>query len=361
MWVWLEGRRLVPLALAVSALALAAACLGACRVSVEKEDPGATLRGVELVERLPKEPLAVWIVGMEDPLAGFNETLDFVELMVGSGAAGNDEPTVEQRLQALDEALGISIREDLLAHVGSELGVALDLQQIDPLVTGAAGGKPDLPSSLGGSGVVFLVTDEEAVKSSLDTVFETAGARRSEEGDLQIARFPIPGLGAMSGQAEPPSVAVYYGVRNDAAALGLSDAWVQGALDGLAEEARLTAGADFVRVFETLDDEPQSLSYLNLPKLRTVIDSSAMLKMVLSSNPQARKMMDVFLTDEAMGIGIGQTVVELEQGARTTSFGPTWMAGGPKMMGLLAATGMQNLVEAVERGRRLREQQDLSP
>jgi hypothetical protein len=170
---------------------------------------------------------------------------------------------------------------------------------------------------------------------------------------VRVARFalrlPLPQQ--RSPGAEPPSAPVYFGVRNDAAAMGLSEGWVRGALDGLPEPRRLAAGADFQKVFAPLDERPKALSYLNLPRLRRVIESSNMLRMVLSSNVQARRMMEVFFTEEGMGVGIGQTIVELEDGARTTTFGPEWMAGGPKMIGLVAATVMQNAVEGLGRGR----------
>jgi hypothetical protein len=284
---------------------------------------------------------------MDDPVAGFNEMLDMVELLASPGEGGLSADTAEERMKALDEALGISVRDDLLAHVGGEMAVAIDLQGVDPLVSGALSGRLDVAQALGGSGIAFLVTDESAVERSLVTMLERAGAQIAEEEGLRVARFPLRVPTAGAGGMQPPAIAAYFGVRGGTAAVGVSRPWVNGALDGVEPGGRLADGADFTRVFEALDRQPEALSYLNLPKLRNVVESSGLLQMALSSNPRTRKMVEVFVNEETMNVGIGQTIVETGPGARTSTFGPSWMAGGPKLLGLVAATAMQSVADAV--------------
>jgi hypothetical protein len=335
---------------------LAALSLTACGPSgVEEQRAAGPVEGLQLLERLPSDPVAAWVVGMDDPVAGFNEMLDMVELLASPAEGGLSAATVEERMRALDEALGISVRDDLLAHVGSEMAVAIDLQGIDPLVSGALSGRLDVAQALGGSGLAFLVTDESAVEQALIAMLERGGAETTEEDGLRVARFPLPlaGAGAGAGGAEPPAVSMYFGVRGGTAAVGLSRLWVNGALDGVKPGSRLADGADFASVFEALDRQPEALSYLNLPKLRNVVESSGLLQMALSSDPRTRKMVEVFVNEETMNVGIGQTIVETGPGARTSTFGPSWMAGGPKLLGLVAATAMQGVAEAVrEQGSR---------
>jgi len=62
---------------------------------------------------------------------------------------------------------------------------------------------------------------------------------------------------------------------------------------------------------------------------------------------------------EAMSVGLGSTSVRLDDGVRTTNFGPPWMSGTAVSSGFIAALALPNLLAAVDRGRTRRTVSDL--
>lgn len=316
-----------------------------------EDAPAADVRGLSLLGHLPRDPVAAWVVRMDDPASGFHDLLDLVTLLSGAGADGLAGASAEERERIVEQALGISLREDLLSHVGSELAITLDLQEIDPLVAGTLAGRADLAGALGRSGVVFLVDDEAAVERALTGAFEHLGADVSaQEAGLRVATVALPvGPRAPDGGGAAQTAEVFIGVREGRAAIGLSRPWVNRALDGRQAGDTITDGEDFSRVFAALDSRPEGLTYVNLPKVREVVQSSGMLQMALAGNRQTRELVEVFVNEESMGVGIGQTVISTGPGARTSTFGPAWTAGGPKLLGLAGATLVRNAAGALRR------------
>ena len=156
-----------------------------------------------------------------------------------------------------------------------------------------------------------------------------------------------------------PHLQVFYAVRDDRWAFGFSAEWVRAALEPRPKGERLTDGEDFKAVFARLDARPSDLTYVNLPKVREYVVGSQVIRMVLQGNAGFREFVNRFFTREAMSVGLGSTSVRLEDGVRTTNFGPPWMSGTAVSSGFIAALALPNLLAAIDRGRTRRTVSDL--
>jgi general secretion pathway protein G len=116
---------------------------------------------------------------------------------------------------------------------------------------------------------------------------------------------------------------------------------------------------DFARVRSHLDKQPQRVTYFNLPKLREMVSSSAMLQGLIGASPEVQQMVEMFLSEEFMGVGLGSSSIKIDGGIRTTTFGPEALSGGAAMLGVVAATAVPNLLNAIDRGKQKRTMADI--
>jgi hypothetical protein len=280
-----------------------------------------------LRERLPKDPILVLSV----PSAEVAGKLEAFARWQGV------ESTAE---------LGLALQTDVLAHLGPEIVLTLDLPPLDALAASLhLQSLEGFSSALSRSGLVASVRDAQALDRGLRQLLErwSAAAPVEQEGVL-TARVPL-----LSGAGG--TMAIHYAIRDGRVALGFTPEWVTGCLDERRHEDRLVAGDDYRKVFAHLDERPQSFAYVNLPKLRTLIDESAIASALLQNNEGIRKYVQPLLDPAVMSIGIGSTSVAVDGGVRTTHFGPPWMSGVVASGGLLAAMAMPTLIVANDRNK----------
>ncbi len=142
-------------------------------------------------------------------------------------------------------------------------------------------------------------------------------------------------------------------------ALGFSPDSVRSSLDGPGEGLSLADGLDFAKVFAHLDRVPQTLTYLNMPKVRQRVAGSQMIQGFISTHPDARPVLDLFMGADFTGMGVGSTAIEVDGGTRTTTFGPSGLSGGAFSTGMIAAIAVPNLLNAIDRGKQKRTMADL--
>jgi general secretion pathway protein G len=216
---------------------------------------------------------------------------------------------------------------------------------------------------LGRTGLLASVRDRRRFDDCLRELFEQVGTVATDEatGSVRV-RLPLPGGGSAGGDGAsgpPPVLDVHYAYRDDLFALGADPAWVSAALQPRPVGERLRDGEDFSRVFAHLDPDPDRLSYVNLPKLRGMVEASGRLEAAIASDGEARRVVDLLLDPRFTGTGLGATAVDLERGCRRTSFGPTSLSGGTAVLGVIAGTAIPNLLDATDRGRQKRSLADI--
>jgi general secretion pathway protein G len=339
----------MPACLALSILLVLANPASAAEVTAEPRD---------LLDHIPDDPIFVSVASGEDLVTMFDDMLGFVGRLGDEDAAGK----LHEGLAKFDEKIGCSLRDDLLAGLGTDFAFVLDLPPIDQLMAAMMTGDPTT-ASLPGIGLLAAVRERERFDACLRRLFGLAeGVEILEEGDLVRIRFP-------TGTAEPgdqdqaaaplPDVSLYYAFRDDLFVLGAESDWVAASLDARPAGQRLADGGDFSRVFAHLDDDSERLTYLNLPKVREMVLSSAMLQGMIASNPEVKSAIDLFLGDDFTAVGLGSTAVSIDDGVRTTSFGPSALSGGAAMHGVIAAIAIPNLLNAIDRGKQKRSMADI--
>lgn len=303
-------------------------------------------KGLRLLDHCPKDPLLVSVAEVDDLVRAFDEMLGIVRRL------DDDDDGPDEGLAEFERSLGCSIRDDLLGPLGPEVGFVLDLPPIDMLVAGMADPAEGIPRALGGIGVLGQVAEADKLDACLRKLFTKQGKATltDEDGLVRIV------IG--DGQ-EVPAFNLYYGFGGGHFALGADPDFVRASLSPRARGSRLSDGEDFARVAAQLDEAPESLVYVNVPKARELVRESAVIKTTIGSDPEAAALSDLLLSPEFLPMGIGSTSVEVDGGTRTTSFGPALLSGGRAKAGLLAAVAIPNLLNAIDRGKQKRTMADI--
>jgi hypothetical protein len=314
-------------------------------------------RTLRLHENLPRDPLLALGIWLEDPAAEFRTLIDAVDRF----APGSPfDESGDASLGAMERAVGETLQAELLPHVGPEVTLAIDFPPIDEAVTALQFSEARaLATLLGRIGLLARVRDAAGLERSLRQLVVSSGGEIVDTEELTEAVLPIGIVAADGSTSGTPHLQIFYAVREDRWALGFSAEWVRAALEPRPKGERLTDGADYKTVFARLDARPSDLTYVNLPKLRDYVVRSQVIQMVLQTNEEFREFVNRFFTSEAMSVGLGSTSVRLEDGVRTTNFGPPWMSGTAVSGGFIAALALPNLLAAVDRGRTRRTVSDL--
>ncbi len=305
----------------------------------------------QLMQHLPRDPVVAWML----TVGNLNEQLDELLGIVGRLSEEFDAAKIQAELAKFDDELGCSLREDLFARIGPRVALTIDIPPIDE----AAGlmGNPavGIPKILGGIGIVSNAREVEPLDACMRNLFAMAKGKLTDEEGLVRVGFELP----QQGGPEIPEIGVYYGFRNGLFALGFSPNSVRASLDGPGEGQSLADGADFKEVFAHLDKVPQTLTYLNMPKVRQRVAGSQIIQGFLSTQPDAKPFVDLFMGPDFTGMGVGSTAVEVDGGTRTTTFGPSGLSGGAFSTGMIAAIAVPNMLNAIDRGKQKRTMADL--
>jgi general secretion pathway protein G len=275
----------------------------------------------------------------------------WLDLIVRFGE-GDIRSAAEEKLAEFNSKLGCSVMQDLLARVGSEYAVVLDIPPIDELMGSMAMGPEGTGRSLKNLGVLALIDGPETVDGCLRRLFANAKAETWEEDGL--VRIEL------DAETEQP-FSVYYGMQGDLFAMSPSPEFVRASLKPRPKGSRLTDGRDFAKVFKHLDPSAESLTYVNLPRARDRVQGSAILQAMIAAEPEASRAVAALMEPDLFGIGFGSTSVRTEEGTLTSNFGPSLMPGGAGSVsaGIIAAVAVPNLLNAIDRGKQKRTMVDI--
>lgn len=335
----------------IALLLIAGLFVPICAMPSDKKVDPATPR---LVDHLPKDPILVFVVTMEDLVTAFDDMLGFAENFDESLA----KEKIDAKIAEFEGKLNCSLRSDLLAEVGPEFGMVLDLPPIDQMLAAITSPEGPVPADLGDFALLAMVRDEKKVDSCLRRLIALAEGESVEDEGLVRVRFSDAEKQAPSSPG-PTHLDLFFGFREGIMALSASRDVVQAALGPGVDGRRLIDGSDFSRVFSHLDQAPENLMYVNLPKIRSLVEASAFVQNMLDSKPEARKMADLLLDPELFPMGFGSSSIEIDGGTRTTSFGPSVLSGGVASTGIVAAIAIPNLLNAVDRGKQKRTMADI--
>lgn len=330
----------------VSSRLAVAVALFSCAASSAHSGDDVKLR---LLEHVAAEPLMV--MAADD--VSLDEVYEHWMEMLGRFGSREGRAEAEANLGAWEREVGCSLRQDLLARIGPEYALVLDMPPVDQLMGAAAGGPQAIGRALTNLGFLALVDGRKGFDDCLRKVLANGEATITEEDGLVRADF---------GSQPEGEIALYYGFLGDVFAAGSSPEFVKASLQPRPEGRRLADGEDYARVFKHLDPTPTSASYINLPKLATRVKESGFLQAMIEQDPESRKLMDALLEPEFTGTGMGSTSVEVEGGIRTTYFASSALSGGfggGAATGIVAAIAIPNLLNAIDRGKQKRTMADM--
>jgi len=335
-------------------LALAALIVGPPPTTAATDDP---LPGLGIAAHLPADPLIAWAADIGNAA----EQYDAVLVTVRRFLPEEETKELDKRLADLDSKLGVSLREDLLAGLGPQAAVAVDLPPIDTAVGLIMAGAEDGPAQvLANVGAWADVRDSPRVERALRALFRTLGFEISDAEGVVRLHYPLKAPETEGAQGKrQPRLDLYYTIDREVLAFGFNSEQVRSMTRVLPVAQRLTAGADFRTVLSHLDPSPRSILYVNLPRLQEMMRSSQMVQGALAANPEAAPARSLLLDPSLAASGFGVTKTDVASGVRQVSFGPRWMSGGAATAGIVAAIAIPNLINAINRGRAKRTMTDL--
>ncbi|NOZ93466.1 MAG: hypothetical protein GXP47_01850 [Acidobacteria bacterium] len=301
----------------------------------------------QIVSYLPRDPLVAWASN-----AGSGaERLDDLLAVLRRFLPAEDAAKVDAAMAQADQKLGVDLRDDLLARLGPQVAISVDLPPIDSAAAALMGGSPEAVSSLlGRIGIWVQVREPQRLDAALRTALGNLGFELSKSAGLTKAVAPAAEEERPEAPRKPKR-AFYYRIQKGVLAVGFDAERVRAMVTPPSPENRLAAGADFRRVFANLDGAPTSLVYVNLPRLQEMLRSSEMVKGILAARPEAAQAQSFLLDPNNATTGFGITKTFTSNGVRQVSFGPRWLSGGAATAGLIAAIAIPNLLNAVNRSR----------
>lgn len=302
--------------------------------------------GLSIHENLPRDPLLLLAISEEE----LSSQLEAAKAWL---ARAQSHPAETSALAAFEARIGLSLGRDLLTRIGPEIALAVDLPPLDGVAVALRISDVDgYQQLLSRTGLLAGVRDEKKLAEDLRRIFEVVSGVPPEGEDVMSSRVSLSAFTADPNEpASGPSVTFHYAIKNGRLALGFSPDWVRAAIGDRAETARVGSGEDYRKVFSHLDGQPQSLTYVNLPKLRQLVGESQIVAALLESNPGVRQFLGPLLDSEIMSVGLGSTSVVVSGGVRTTHFGPPWMSGTAASSGLLATLAVPTLLVAADRNK----------
>jgi len=337
-----------PIAALFLAILLVSTPAAAARSASAKHRNGTQGQRLAVHENLPRDPLIVLAVWLENP----GDEIGGLLRAVGRFAPRTFGVAEAASLVSLDEEQIDTLHNDLLPSIGPELALAVDLPPIDEAVSALHFSQDGaLEVFLGRIGILGRVRDSKGLDRALRRMILASGGEIVEAEHLTRASLPMGIVAADGTGSTSPTLQVFYALRGERWAFGFSADWVRESLEPRPKGQRLTDGEDFKAVFARLDSRPTDLTYVNLPKLRQYVTGSQVVQAVLRSNAEFRGFVNQFFTGETMNVGMGSTSVRMEDGVRTTHFGPQWMSGTAVTSGFAAALALPNLMAAIDRGK----------
>lgn len=314
-----------------------------------------------LLDRLPKDPLAVWATQTGNGA----EALDQLLATIQRFAPDTEDEQISAAMAGLDAELGFSLRDDLLAHLGPGVAFTFDMVPIDYAAGVFMSGAPtSVAQVFANVGLCVGADDADAVNAAL-----TALARKAEleieTRDDGIVHAWLPRPEAASDEATTasgpavPEFHLYWTIRDGVLTIGLAPEAVKALATKRPADEALTSGTDYAKVRSHLEPGAISLMYVNLPKLRDMLRSSGLVQNALTTDPEMAPVATILADDTLVTSGLGTVTVAVDGGIRRTTWGPSWMSGGAMSTGIVAAIAIPNMINAIQRGRQKRSMADL--
>ncbi|ANM30810.1 hypothetical protein ABI59_16355 [Acidobacteria bacterium Mor1] len=251
--------------------------------------------GKDLIDRLPADP----------HLAGAYST-DLIRL-AETWAAWFDDPDGAP-FQFIDNQLGVSFREDVLTALGPDLAFSFELPSAEAMDQALEAGFTRNAETLEGLLLVVEYRDRERALAAVKALTGWAGGWMTRTDDTRfVIHFGV------EAEETLPILIGRVGKRYISIA-GAEETALQ-ALKGFRSRDSLKAGKDFSFVSSRIDPSPETMTYYNLPKIRTWLQAR-------EADALAQQAMPDILSDEWMGFGVIYASSRVEGGTRSNAFGP---------------------------------------
>jgi hypothetical protein len=306
-----------------------------------------------LLNRLPKDPLAVWATQTGNGADALDQLLATVQRF----APDTDDEQITKAMADLDAELGFSVRDDLLAHLGPGVAFTFDMTPVDYAAGVFMSGAPtSLAQVFANVGLCVGADDADAVNRALTALAHKAELETERRDDgLVHAWLPRPEAASADGASETgpaaPEIHLYWAIRDGVLAMGLAPEAVTALVTKRPKDEALASGTDYAKVRSHLEPGATSLMYVNLPKLREMLRSSGLVQNALATDPEMAPMATILADDTLVTSGLGTVAVAVDGGIRRTTWGPSWMSGGAMSAGIVAAIAIPNMINAIHRSR----------
>lgn len=308
---------------------------------------------LKVLQHIPAEPLAFWAVDFGPFDEGFDGILEGIRRFVPE----EERPGMGEKLAEFDANLGFSLRDDLLAHLGPETGLLIDMRPIDDTAGLIKSGTREAIGEALEDIVVWIQTDGDTkIVSRLTRFFSVLGADTEATDDLVQACW---NLDETTASTDPPPPCLFLAIGDGSLALGFTAARATEMLTPVPPEKRVDTGGDYNRVVSQLDAGPDSLVYLNLPRVQSLLSESQMMTILVNSRPDAKSFSDLLADPALTPHGYGATSIRVGHGSRKVTFGPEWMDSGLLTVGIVAAIAIPNLINAINRSKQKRTMADI--
>ena len=333
----------------------------ACFALVVSMAPPATFAGgpnppetdLKALNHIPADPLAFWAADFGPFNKNYGGMLETVRRFLPE----EERPGMGEKLAEFDAKLGFSLRDDLIAHLGPEAGLLADIGPIDETAGLIMSGTREAMGQALEDIVVWIQTDgDPKIASRFARFFSVLGADTETTDNLVQACWNFDETAASS---DPPPPCLFLAIGDGSLALGFTAARATEMLTPVPPEKRVDTGADFNQVVSQLDAGPDSLVYLNLPRVQSLLSESHMVTMLVNSRPDAKSFSDLLDDRTLTPHGYGATSIRVGQGSRKVAFGPEWMDSGLLTVGIVAAIAIPNLINAINRSKQKRTMADI--
>jgi general secretion pathway protein G len=311
----------------------------------QKEEP----QDLKMLQRLPKDPL----LACAFELGNGGELFDTIIGKIREFMPDDKEGELDAALAEMREELGLSLRDDLLAHIGPEVAFVIDMPPIDTAFAAVtASGPASVPTVLGGIGFWIDVTDAKGLDKSIRHLLGMGKLTATDENGLVKVTV-------MPGSDDEPPLNIYYKIDNGVLAVSFDQVRVQAMTGKVDKEVQLAAGADFQEVLSHLDRGASALFYLNLPRLQAMLNESQFIQGMIQSEEEMKVLAQLLADPDIAPCGLGVSTLQMGKGARRVSYGPAWMSTGAGTIGVIAGIAVPNMLAAVDRGRQKRTMADM--
>ncbi len=289
---------------------------------------GAGTGGAELTDHLPADPLAAGVYKL-DPVEMIGSWIERTQM-------SGDPIATAQFFEKMDKRVEMSFRDDVLAQLGPEFGFAVNLPPYAEMTGKASDGFAD--RVLDGLVVVVGYSDRAKALRAIEALIGLAEGKIAVEDDA----FTITMRMGLRG----PESTLRGRIGKGRLVLSGSADSADAALKGFKRGRGLAGGEDFSIVLAQVDAGAESLTYVNLPKVREWLQEG-------EGAPYAD--LQAYMGDEWMGMGLIHASTRTGGGIRTSRFGPeaitgflSPLSGGNMMMPLMQSASGVLLAHAMD-------------